>query len=122
VFANYAQKFDREGDTRIGLVGGSKNRRVLQRDFVVDEAMLQDFKDYARGQVGQWDEAAFKADSEFIQAMIRYEIDVAVFDVATARRHLLEKDPQAQFALGLFGEAESLLKASHGGASKAAAR
>ena len=34
----------------------------------------------------------------------------------------LEKDPQAQFALGLFGEAESLLKASHGGGSKAAAR
>jgi carboxyl-terminal processing protease len=122
VFANYAQKFDREGDTRLGVAGESKARRVLRRDFVVDEAMLQDFKDYARGQLGQVDDTAFKADSEFIRGMIRYEIDVAVFDVATARRHLLESDPQAQFALGLFGEAESLLKASHGGGSKAAAR
>lgn len=83
--------------------------------------MLQDFKEYARTQTVAFDEAAFKADLEFIQAMIRYEIDVAVFDVATARRHLLDKDPQAQHALGLFGEAESLLKAARGGGAKVAA-
>jgi len=44
--------------------------------------------------------------------MIRYEVDIQLFDAATARRHLLDKDPQAQYALGLFGEAESLLKAA----------
>ena len=60
----------------------------------------------------QFDEAGFNADLEFIRAMIRYEIDVALFDVATARRHLLEKDPQAQYALTLFGEAEALLRAT----------
>jgi carboxyl-terminal processing protease len=118
VFANYAQKFDREGDTRLGVVGESRTRRVLRRDFIVDEAMLQDFKEYARAQMGSFDEAAFKADLVFIQAMIRYEIDVAVFDVATARRHLLDTDPQAQLALGMFGEAESLLKAARGGGVK----
>ena len=59
-----------------------------------------------------FDEAGFNADLEFVRAMLRYEIDVALFDVATARRHLLEKDPQAQYALTLFPEAEKLLKAA----------
>jgi hypothetical protein len=68
-----------------------------------------------------YDEAGFNADLEFIRAMIRDEVDLQIFDVATARRHLLEKDPQAQYALGLFGEAESLLKAAPA-TSKAVAR
>ena len=40
--------------------------------------------------------------------MIRYDIDLALFGVAAARRHLVEADPQAQFALSLFPEAEQL--------------
>jgi hypothetical protein len=60
----------------------------------------------------QFDEAGFNADLEFIRAMVRYEIDIALFDVATARRHLLEKDPQTNYALTLFPEAESLLRAT----------
>ena len=47
---------------------------------------------------------------------------IALFDVATARRHLLDKDPQAQFALGLFGEAESLLKAPAAAATRVASK
>ena len=41
--------------------------------------------------------------------MIRYEIDAAVFGMGVARRRLLEVDPQAQHALGLFPQAEKLL-------------
>ena len=77
--------------------------------------MLQDFKAFVKGQLrdpSQFEEAGFNADLEFIRAMLRYEIDVALFDVATARRHLLEKDPQAQYALTLFPEAEKLLRAA----------
>ena len=32
--------------------------------------------------------------------MIHYDIDVALFGVAEARKNLIAKDPQAQFALG----------------------
>jgi hypothetical protein len=42
--------------------------------------------------------------------MIRYEIDAALFSVEDARRHLVSDDPQAQYALSLFGEAESLTR------------
>jgi hypothetical protein len=54
------------------------------------------------------DEEAFKKDLEFIRAMIRFEIDRALFGVAEARRHLIEVDPQARVALTMFGEAQRL--------------
>jgi carboxyl-terminal processing protease len=114
MFANYAQRFDREGDTRFVVARDVKARRTLTREFVVDEAMLEDFKNFVRSQLrhpSQFEEAGWNADLEFIRAMIRYEIDLALLDVVTARRHLLEKDPQARYALGFFGEAEALLRA-----------
>jgi carboxyl-terminal processing protease len=115
MFANYAQRFDREGDNRFGSATDQKARRTLTRDFVVDDTMLQDFKAFVKSQLRDaslFDEAGFNADLEFVRAMLRYEIDVALFDVATARRHLLERDPQAQYALTLFPEAEKLMKAT----------
>jgi carboxyl-terminal processing protease len=114
MFANYAQRFDREGDTRFGSATDQKARRTLTREFAVDDVMLQDFKAFVKAQFrdpSQFEEAGFNADLEFIRAMLRYEIDVALFDVATARRHLLERDPQAQYALTLFPEAEKLMRA-----------
>jgi hypothetical protein len=42
--------------------------------------------------------------------MVRYEIDLAVFDIATAKQHLIAVDPQARFAISRFPEAERLLE------------
>jgi hypothetical protein len=56
------------------------------------------------------DEASFAKDRAFIRALIRYEIDNAVFSAATARQRLIGDDPQAQFALTQFAEAEKLLQ------------
>jgi carboxyl-terminal processing protease len=110
LFASYAEQFSLEGDTRPGAQG--KNRRVLARTFTVDDAMLQDFKQFAIGRKMIMDDAAFEKDKEFIRAMVRYEIEVALSNVATARQRLMATDPQAQFALGLFPEAEKLLELS----------
>jgi hypothetical protein len=44
--------------------------------------------------------------------MIRFEIDQAVFDIATARQRLITADPQARFALSRFPEAERLAELS----------
>jgi hypothetical protein len=56
------------------------------------------------------DEASFAKDETFIRAMIHYEIDSALFSMEEARRNLIAKDPQAQFALAQFGEAETLMQ------------
>ena len=56
------------------------------------------------------EEDAWTKDVEFIRAMIRYSIDEVVFDIATAKQHLITADPQAKFAISKFSEAEKLLE------------
>jgi carboxyl-terminal processing protease len=120
LFGTYAQKYMAEGDTRITLQG--KDRRTVAPNFVVDDAMLKDFRDHVVAERVKIDEAAWAKDLDFIRAMIRYEIDLNVFNVATAARHLVEHDPQAQFALKQFAEAETLNQTARARAGKAGAR
>ncbi len=123
VFATFAQQFSAEGDTRIGAVG--KDRKYVARNFEVSDAMIADFKSFLVAEKVKVDEAAFAKDVEFIRAMIRYDIDLALFGVEDARRHVLAGDPQAQFALSQFGEATRLGEAARKGralASRAGGR
>jgi carboxyl-terminal processing protease len=104
-FANYAQRFSAEGDTRIQ---GGKNRRFVKPGFEVTDEMVQEFRASLAEQRIKIDEDAFQKDREFIRSMIRYDIDLALFGVETARRRLLVADPQAQFALSQFPDALKL--------------
>jgi carboxyl-terminal processing protease len=118
-FADFAQRFSAQGDTRI--VGG-KDRRLVARNFDVDDAMLADFKTFLTNEARVvMDEEGWTKDRAFIRAMVRYEIDAALFSTEDARRHLVAVDPQAQYALGLFAEAESLTRLT-GGARQAQKR
>ena len=112
-FANYAQRYSAEGDTRPGAQG--KDRQYVARNFEVTDAMVADFKNFLVSERVRIDETAFAADAEFIRAMIRYDIDLALFGVEDARKHLLARDPQAQFALSQFGEATRLSEAARKG-------
>jgi carboxyl-terminal processing protease len=105
-FENYAQKFTAEGDTRIA--GSSIGRKTVKATFAVDDAMIADFREQLKTDKIKIDEDAFKKDGDFIRAMIRFRIDEVVFGIAEARRHLIAVDPQAQAALGQFGEAQKL--------------
>ena len=123
VFANFRAALRPRGRHAFRTARRTWARHPINGDFVVDDAMLQEFKSYVKSQMPTtYDEAGFNADLEFIRAMIRYEVDLQLFDAATAGRHLLDKDPQAQYALGLFGEAETLLKAAPGSMKTAAGR
>ena len=113
VFADFAQHFSEQGDTRI--VGG-KGRRLVARNFQVDDAMLADFKSFVSSEARvPMDEDGWTKDLPFIRAMVRYEIDAALFSIEDARRHLVAVDPQAQYALSLFGEAEGLTRLTAAG-------
>ena len=116
-FANYAQKFTAEGDTRISQQ--STGRRAVKPNFVVDDVMIADFREQVRADKVKIDEDGFKKDLEFIRAIIRYEIDLALFGESDARRHLIGVDPQAQAALAMFGEAHKLTELARAGGKKA---
>ena len=121
LFDTFAQRFWRRGDTRIAQSTTSKPRE-LTPDFVVDDAMVAEFKEHVRMSRLRIDEDAWQKDLEFIKAMLRYEIDVDLFGVEASRRNLSLRDPQLQFALTLFPEAQQLLEMSQSAPQRRAAR
>jgi carboxyl-terminal processing protease len=106
LFDTFSQRFFAEGDTRIQAQ--VKNQRVVKPGFEVTDDMIAEFKTFLGEQKVKIDEAAFEKDLPFIRAMIRYDVDLALFGVETARRRLVSEDPQAQFALSQFPEAVKL--------------
>lgn len=105
IFADYAQLYTAAGDTRIA---GGNQQTTVTRGFKVDDAMLADFRKYLQTRKVRIDEASFETDEEFVRAMIQHDIDLALFGVEEARRNLLQRDPQAQFALQQFDQAARL--------------
>jgi carboxyl-terminal processing protease len=105
-FSGFAEPYYYDGDTRPGTK--SPSFKYVKKDFDVDQAMMDAFRAYVTGRNIKIDEDAWIKDQDFIRAMIRLEIDTAVFDVATARRRLIRDDPQARFAISRFPEAEKL--------------
>jgi carboxyl-terminal processing protease len=105
-FDNYAERYTAEGDTRMAAAAASRKR--LSKGFQVTDAMRDDFKQYLRSEKVKIDDAAFAKDTDFIKAMIHYQIDVALFGVEDAQKNLIAVDPQAQFALAQFGDAVKL--------------
>ena len=110
LFVGFAEKFKASGDTRPGSRG--EQRQNLARGFEVTDQMLADFKKFVVSERVQMDENAWKKDEAFIRAMIRYEIDVDLFGVEEARRHLIAVDPQASYAQTLFPEAVKVTELS----------
>ena len=112
-FPRYAQKYSVRGDTRIS--GAARNRVTVDRDFEVTDSMLDDFVAFLEQERLTVDREELKADETFVRALIRYHIDLALFGVLDARRHLLKFDPQAIYALGLFADAKALTVLSQSG-------
>ena len=99
-FAEFAERFSAEGDTRIKAAG--RGRQQVSRGFVIDEAMMADFRSHLESRrltFNEAAEAAFASDETFIRAMMHYEIDIALFGRDEARRNLTASDPQAQYAV-----------------------
>jgi carboxyl-terminal processing protease len=105
-FANFAERFAAEGDTRMSAASEGKKR--LTRGFAVSDAMVADFKSFLQTDKVKIDEEAFAKDLDFIKAMIHYAVDEGIFGLGEAQKNLIARDPQAQFAFGQFGEAVKL--------------
>jgi carboxyl-terminal processing protease len=105
-FSNFADQFTAEGDTRLSDANRTKKR--IAKGFTVTDQMLADYRASLEPLKIKIDEESFKTDDTFIRAMIHYEIDLALFGVEEARRNLIDKDPQARFALSQFTEAQRL--------------
>jgi carboxyl-terminal processing protease len=106
-FVGFAERFTKEGDSRPGAQSAAVYR--VAPGWQLTDAMVEEFRAYLTKEGVRVDDAAFKADLTFIRAMLRYEVDLDLFGIAEARRHLSSVDPQVQVALGYFTEAGQLL-------------
>jgi len=111
-FIGFAEKFTKEGDTRAAARSAATHK--VAPGWQINDAIVDEFKQYAANQRVRIDEAAFKADLAFIKAMIHFEVDTDLFSFEEARRNLVRVDPQAQAALSHFDEAKQLLMARKG--------
>jgi len=109
VFDVFSQRFSREGDTRIAQSNSSRVR-ILARSFVLSDALVAEFREHVTQTGMPIDESSWQQDLPFIKAMIRYEIDLDLFGLAVASENLAKVDPQLQFSLTTFPEAEQLLQ------------
>lgn len=107
-FVGFAERFTAEGDTRPGSAAAARHK--VARGFDVTDAMLKEFDQYLREQRVNVDSEALAADATFVRAMIHYEVDLDLFGVEEARRNLSKVDPQTQFALTYFDEAQRLIQ------------
>jgi len=120
LFDVYAQQFSRRGDTRLTRQGGKI--RELDSSYEVTDQMLGEFKALVQKSPIVFDEAAWQKDLDFIKAMMHREIDMDLFGVAVAYANLAKSDPQLQYALGLFPEAQQLLESGRQAQSRRAAK
>jgi carboxyl-terminal processing protease len=119
MFDNYAQRFRRQGDTRIVASAASKTRE-LAPGYEVTDAMVAEFKTMVKEARIPIDDAQWQKDLDFIKAMIHKEIDVDLFGEAEAFRGLATRDPQLKYAVTLFPEAQTLLETKRQKTTRAA--
>jgi carboxyl-terminal processing protease len=116
LFDGFARRFRRAGDARIPAVAGTTPRE-LSADFEVTDAMIAEFRQMVVELRIPIDEAMWQKDLDFIKALIHKEIDVDLFGEAAAFRGLTRRDPQLQYAVGLFPESQQLLELRKQGTS-----
>lgn len=109
-FASFARWFSAVGDLRVSNEG--KGRKLVSPGFVINNELFEEFKAHVRERGLTIDDEAFNDDLDFVDAMMHFYIDEAVFGVEEARRNLFNVDPQIQKAISLFDEARLLLQGS----------
>jgi carboxyl-terminal processing protease len=117
-FVGFARGFDAaagQGDAEIAGTGtrsnaGSENVRLVRRDFVADDAIIDEFKTYLDSRKLRWTDEDIEANREAIRRQIEEEVLRQVFGEGEARKRSLAWDPQVQRALDLVPRAEQLLE------------
>jgi carboxyl-terminal processing protease len=109
LFDAYSQRFSRRGDLRIAA-STSSQPRDLPVDYEITDALVAEFKELVKTSPIPFDEANWQKDLVFIKAQLRKEIDTDLFGAAVAYQNLAKADPQLQYALTLFPQAQQLLE------------
>jgi len=84
------------------------NGRAIDKDFQVDDAVMQEFKKYLQAQKIPYTEAEISQGIDWIKAQIKTELFIAQFGQQEGLRVRAESDPQVSAALELLPKAKEL--------------
>jgi len=87
-----------------------KNWKMFNKDFQVDEALLNDFLSYSKKQNVEFNKEEFEKDKDYIKARLKAQIARNYWRNDGWFPVLLEIDPQFKKAISLFPEAEKFAK------------
>jgi carboxyl-terminal processing protease len=86
--------------------------RHVQKTWEVDDATLQEFKDFLRKQDIAFTDAEFNDSLDWIKASIKSEVFTSEFGQAAGLQVRAETDPEVQSGLNLLPQAKALLETS----------
>jgi len=81
---------------------------ALERDFQIDQELLDGFRRFLREREFEFDDEDFRASADLIRLRLRAQIARVKWDQVEESRVFAEVDPQIRRALELFGEAADL--------------
>jgi carboxyl-terminal processing protease len=81
---------------------------TIKRDFDVDNAVLQSFKDFIKGEKVSFTDKEFADNTDWIKASIKRELLSSQFGTAAGEESFKQWDPQVQKALSFMPEAQAL--------------
>jgi carboxyl-terminal processing protease len=112
VFFNFAKKFaasdERKVQSDTSPITG--NLHVIDRNFQVDEKILEEFRENLRSQKIQFTEQDVQENLPQIKNQIRQEIFTALWGSEEGYKVASNQDKQIQTALEEFPKAEALMK------------
>ena len=116
---NLSKLFDDYWKTKQAKAAFEDQKADLEKE---GKGMLAEFKALVQKNPIVFDEASWQKDLDFIKAMLRLEIDMDLFGVSLAYQNLAKRDPQLQYAVSLFPEAQQLLESGRQAQSRRAAK
>lgn len=81
---------------------------TISKDFVVDDAVMQEFKAFLKSQKIDYNDADFTTDGDWVRANIKAELFTSTFGQAQGLVVRAQYDPQIQKALTFMPEAQAL--------------
>ncbi len=87
---------------------------TVGRDFVVDDAVMQQFKDFLKANQIEYTDADIASNADWIKANIKAEIFTSQFGQSEGLRVRAETDPEINKAIGFLPEALALVDRGKG--------
>jgi carboxyl-terminal processing protease len=114
IFFNYAKRFTAADERKIQSNDADhnsiKNMHVIDKNFVVDDPIVEDFKDFVKKAKIEFTDKDFQENLPQIKVQVRQEIFNTVWGSEEGYKIAAANDPQVQKALELIPKAEALLK------------